>query len=219
MLAGAAGRGARKSAAGRDREPTILAAMTLHIRPALPTDVPGLVDLAARTFPLACPPGLSRSAVEDFVRRNLDEAAFRGYLGDRTHSVLLGCDADGRPRAYALLVDGTAMDDSCAGMIVHRPTIGVSKFYLDPAHHGSGGATLLLDAVVATARAHGAGGLWLATNEANARARAFYLKNGFLPRGERIFEVGGIDNIDVVYERPLVTGASCSPFGTAPCPG
>lgn len=183
--------------------PTILAAVTLRIRVALPADVPGLVDLAARTFPLACPPELSRSAVEEFVRRHLDELAFHRYLGDRTHTVLLGCDPDGRACAYALLVDGTAMDDSCAGSITRRPTMGISKFYLDPAHHGGGGADLLLDAVVSTAQAHGARGLWLATNEANARARAFYLRSGFLPRGRRIFEVGGVDNVDVVYERPL----------------
>lgn len=195
--------GLNSSAAVRPPGPTILTAVTLRIRLALPTDVPGLVDLAARTFPLACPPELSRCAVEEFVRRHLDEVAFHRYLGDRTHTVLIGCDTGGRICAYALLVDGTAMDDSCADLITNRPTLGISKFYLDPAHHGGGGATRLLDAVLSTARARGVESLWLATNEANARARAFYLRNGFLPRGTRIFEVGGIDNVDVVYERPL----------------
>ncbi|MDV8000353.1 GNAT family N-acetyltransferase [Rhodococcus sp. IEGM 1408] len=179
--------------------------MTLRIREALPTDVPALVDLAARTFPLACPPELSRSAVEEFVRRHLDEVAFRRYLGDRTHTVLVGCESDGRTCAYALLVDGTAMDDSCAELITSRPTMGISKFYLDPAHHGGGGAAQLLDAVMSTARTRGVESLWLATNVANGRARTFYLKNGFLPRGNRIFEVGGFDNVDVVYELPVTT--------------
>lgn len=177
--------------------------MPLHIRPALPDDVPGLVDLAARTFPLACPPGLSRSAIGEFVRRNLDTEAFLAYLGDPTHTVLLGCDPDGRVHAYCLLVEGTAMDETCAEMVTGRPTMGISKFYLDPAHHGGGGAVTLLDAVVSTARAHGGVSLWLATNEANARARAFYTRNGFLPRGTRIFDVGGTHHVDVVYERPL----------------
>ncbi len=177
--------------------------MPLDIRPALPNDVPGLVDLAARTFPLACPPGLSRSAIREFVRRNLDATAFLEYLGDRTHTILLGCDPDARIHAYCLLVEGTAMDDSCAAMITGRPTMGISKFYLDPAHHGSGGAVTLLDSVVSTARARGAVSLWLATNEANARARTFYVRNGFLLRGTRIFDVGGTDHVDVVYERPL----------------
>ena len=88
-------------------------------------------------------------------------------------------------------------------MIRARPCTGISKFYLDPALHGAGAAAALLRECVAHARSDGAASLWLATNVGNARARAFYVKNGFVERGHRVFTVGGVDNDDVVLELPL----------------
>lgn len=177
--------------------------MSLTIRPAVRADVPGTVDLAARAFPLACPPGLSRDAIDAFIGEHLDERAFRGYLTDPTHVLLVGVDSVGSVAAYALLIDGTAMDETCAGSVTGRPTIGVSKFYLDAGLHGSGAAEELLGGVLSHARVRGASSVWLATNEANARARAFYLKNGFVERGHRVFTVGGVGNDDTVLELPL----------------
>lgn len=95
------------------------------------------------------------------------------------------------------------MDEECASMILGRPTMGISKFYLDPDLHGRGGAAALLEAIIERSRDHGVRSLWLATNVDNARARRFYIKNGFLDRGRRVFMVGGTPNRDVVLELPL----------------
>lgn len=177
--------------------------VSLIVRPALPHDVPALADLAARTFPLACPPELDAQAVESFIRTKLDVAAFHRYLTESDHTVLTGTSADGIVVAYALLVDGAAMDPGCADQLLGPRPVGISKFYLDPHHHGSGAATTLLQAVLVNAGRAGADSVWLATNVGNARARAFYAKNGFVPRGHRVFEVGGVLNDDVVLERML----------------
>lgn len=182
---------------------TILGGVSLTVRSAAEADLPALAELAARTFPLACPPELAREAVDDFISENLTEKAFRGYLTDPGHIVLVACDSDGRVRAYALLVEGTTMDEACVEMIVARPTLGISKFYLDPGLHGGGGAVGLLEAIISRSREHGVQSLWLATNIDNARARRFYVKNGFLERGQRVFVVGGTSNRDVVLELPL----------------
>lgn len=190
---------------GKYTPTTRVVGVTLSVRPARPADVPALARLAARTFPLACPPELDRGAIDSFIAENLSETAFRTYLGGAGHSVLVGVDAQGAVRAYALLIDGTSMDEDCAPMIEGRPSVGVSKFYVDPGLHGVGAAGQLLDASVAHARADGATSLWLATNVGNARARAFYVKNGFIERGHRLFTVGGMDNDDVVLELPLST--------------
>ena len=174
--------------------------MTLRIRSAAPADAAALSDLAGRTFPLACPPELPREAIDAFIAENLSTEAFDAYLGDPGYAVLLGEDPDGVARAYALLVEGTAMDRGCAKLIEGRPTTGISKFYVDPTLHGAGAAAQLLAATVDHARADGAASLWLATNVGNARARAFYVKNGFVERGTRVFTVGGTHNDDVVLE-------------------
>lgn len=184
--------------------------MKLTIRPALSADVAELSALAAMTFPLACPPELPPAAVEEFIRANLGASSFDEYLDNPTHTVLVGSDPEGRIRAYALLVDGTAMDEQCAPRIDGRPTMGVSKFYLHPALHGAGGARQLLAAVMTRARDSGAASVWLATNVANTRARGFYVKNGFRERGHRTFYVGGLVNEDVVYELPLGAGPSAA---------
>lgn len=180
-----------------------LGGVSLIVRPALPHDVPALADLAARTFPLACPPELGAEAVDSFIRANLGVEAFNGYLTGPGHTVLTGTGTDGAVVAYALLVDGADMDPGCAEQLLGRRPVGISKFYLDPDHHGSGAAATLLEAVIGTAGRGGADSLWLATNVGNGRARAFYTKNDFAPRGNRVFEVGGVLNDDVVLERML----------------
>lgn len=182
---------------------TSLVGVSLTVRPASEEDVPALAALAARTFPLACPPELDRAAVDAFIGENLTESSFHDYLEDPEHTVLVGCDRDHQVRAYALLVRGTAMDEDCAEMIVGRPTLGVSKFYLDPDLHGTGDAAELLEAIVDRSRDDGAQSLWLATNVGNARARSFYARHGFTDRGHRVFVVGGTPNRDVVLELGL----------------
>ena len=175
----------------------------MKVRPAVDDDVTALADIAARTFPLACPPELPRSAVEEFIADHLDETAFRGYLGADGHTVLVGVDDEGTLRAYALMVDGTSMDAACSHLVRGEPTIGISKFYVDPSLHGHGAARTLLDAVVDKARRAGAESLWLGTNVGNVRAQKFYTRHGFVDRGSRVFVVGGLDNRDVVLEKPL----------------
>lgn len=185
--------------------------VSIDIRPARPADLASLAVLAARTFPLACPPDLERSAIDEFVRLNLSEAAFRHHLSVPGHSVLVGVTDDDRPVAYALLVDGTAMDETCSAMIVGRPTVGISKFYLDPDLHGSGAADLLLDAADRHARLRAASSVWLATNVENTRARAFYARRGFEERGHRVFLIAGVRNRDVVLERDLSAAHGLEP--------
>lgn len=179
----------------------------LHV--AHEADLPGLSALAARTFPLACPPELDREVIATFVAENLSEEAFRRYLEAPDHEVLVAREGDGdgrdegEPVGYVLLVAGTAMDPACEGQIVHRPTTGISKFYVHPGYHGAGIAARMLDDVTRRSRGRGVRSLWLATNVANTRARRFYVKHGFRARGERTFDVGGVANADVVYELTL----------------
>lgn len=162
-----------------------------------------MASLAARTFPLACPPELDAPAIEAFIAENLTPEALRAHLDTPGHELLVASGTGGEAVGYVLLVAGTEMDPDCAAQIVHHPTIGISKFYVDPAHHGAGLAAVMLDDVSRRSRAGGARSVWLATNLANTRARRFYGKHGFLERGQRTFDVGGVLNTDVVYELPL----------------
>src|SRR5699024_3515149 len=141
--------------------PTTLTRVTLHVAPATDADVDEIADLAARTFPLACPPELGAQAVRAFIREQLTASRFPQHLGTPGHRVRCARTHDGRAIGYSLLIAGAAMDETCAGLLHGARPVGVSKFYLDPDFHGTGGAAGLLDAVIDTASADGADSLWL----------------------------------------------------------
>lgn len=61
----------------------------LTIRPARPDDAAALAEVAAATFPLACPPGTEPADIEAFVREHLSPEAFAGHLADPGCAILL----------------------------------------------------------------------------------------------------------------------------------
>lgn len=177
--------------------------MTARLLHASESDLGAVSALAARTFPLACPPELGSAQIGAFIAEHLGQEAFRAHLVTPGHEVLVARDSAEEIVGYVLLIAGTDMDPGCAHQVLHRPTVGISKFYVDPAHHGAGIAADMLDEVSRRCTATGARSIWLATNVANARARRFYTKHGFVDRGQRTFYVGEAANTDVVYELPL----------------
>ncbi len=162
------------------------------VRHAAAADAAPLAALAARTFPLACPPTLPREHVEAFIATHLSEAQFDRHLADPAHRVLVVDGADG-PVGYALVLHGAHAEGPTE--LRGAPSAYLSKLYVDPAHHGGAVARALLDAV----RADAAGlPVWLGVNADNARAKRFYAKSGFVAAGVREFTVGGTTFVDDV---------------------
>ncbi|MET9327551.1 GNAT family N-acetyltransferase [Tsukamurella sp. NPDC003166] len=166
--------------------------MSSPVRRARTEDAGSVAALAARTFPLACPPSLAREHVADFIATHLSEAEFDRHLADPAHRVLV-VDGAGGPVGYALVLHGAHAEGPEA--LRGAPSAYLSKLYVDPEHHGGGVARALLDAVRT-----GAEGLpvWLGVNAENARAKRFYAKSGFVVAGTRTFTVGGTTFVDDV---------------------
>ena len=61
-------------------------------------DVQELADVAARTFPLACPPSMAPGNIAAFVAANLSAARFGEYLAD-PHRAILTAEVGGRMTA------------------------------------------------------------------------------------------------------------------------
>ncbi|GAB3132103.1 GNAT family N-acetyltransferase [Tsukamurella serpentis] len=162
------------------------------VRPAGPADAGAIAALAARTFPLACPPGLPREHIETFIAEQLSEAEFARHLRSPDHRVFVADGAAG-PVGYALVLHGVHAEGPPA---VHgAPSAYLSKLYVDPDHHGGAVARALLAAV----RADAAGRpVWLGVNADNARAKRFYAKSGFVGAGVRRFAVGETVFVDDV---------------------
>ncbi|OUZ11328.1 GNAT family N-acetyltransferase [Aeromicrobium sp. PE09-221] len=174
----------------------------MTIRTAVPADLDRLADLAARTFPLACPPHLPPDDIAAFIAEHLTADRFGHYLADPSRTVLVA-DQDGELAGYVLLVSGDPDDAAISDLVRHRPTVELSKCYTAPEFHGSGISAQLLDHIASSAREHGAASIWLGVNGLNTRAQRFYAKHGFETVGTRRFTVGARVEDDLVLERPL----------------
>jgi ribosomal protein S18 acetylase RimI-like enzyme len=155
------------------------------------------------------PAGLADA--EDVVRINIAtwQHAYKGIVPD---DVLVALDdripdrvrrtrerwsAPGpRPFQTLLAVDATTIGFVTFGPYrVHQgatdevdPAVGeVLAIYIDPAQQGRGAGRALMDAAITALREGGAGEIRLWVLEANAPARAFYERYGFVADGARHF--------------------------------
>jgi ribosomal protein S18 acetylase RimI-like enzyme len=153
-------------------------------------DTAELADVAAHTFPLACPPATAPEDIASFIDTNLSAERFAEYLTDPRRAILTAV-RDGRIIGYAMLVRDTA------------DTAELSKIYVLADHHGAGVSAALMDLSVATAEKWGVRRVWLGVNQGNERAQRFYLKHGFTISGTRTFQVGTRRENDYIMVREL----------------
>ncbi|WP_423918780.1 GNAT family N-acetyltransferase [Frigoribacterium sp. 2-23] len=177
--------------------------MTVTSRPATASDASELSEVAALTFPLACPPGTELADIARFVTTVLSEERFVEYLADDARVVTVIVDDAGAIVGYSMLVGGDPSEADVATVVTARPTIELSKFYLVSDTHGTGAAATLMTATLEAAADTGAATVWLGVNRYNERANRFYEKNGFGVVGAKRFVVGDQVHDDHVRERTL----------------
>jgi ribosomal protein S18 acetylase RimI-like enzyme len=176
--------------------------MAVQVTSATEHDLPDLADVAARTFPLACPPSTGPDDVAAFIAENLSQTRFSDYLADPGR-VVLTARADGPILGYAMLIRGVIDDGDVQRAVPLRPAVELSKMYVLPDVHGAGVSAALMSAALDEARTLGAACVWLGVNQENQRAQRFYAKHGFVTSGTKTFRLGaGVEN-DYVMVRPL----------------
>jgi ribosomal protein S18 acetylase RimI-like enzyme len=176
--------------------------LAVRIATADSVDVAELAGVAARTFPLACPPSVTRANIAAFVDANLSDERFAEYLADPQRLILTASN-EGRIVGYAMLIRGVGDDPDVKRAVRVRPAVELSKIYVLPDKHGSGVSTALMDAALAAAAEWGAGCVWLSVNQKNQRAQRFYRKSGFTVNGARTFQLGAGTENDYVMVRQL----------------
>ena len=172
------------------------------IRKAVAGDATALADLAAATFPLACPPGSSPEDIRLHLKRTLSKDRFAEYLADSKIAILV-LDEDGRLDGYTLLVDRQSADPDVVRALGGRRSVELSKCYVHPDHHGRGAAATLMRASLDWAADQGAASVWLGVNSENAKAIRFYEKSGFTRIGAKSFTLGDSVESDFILEYPL----------------
>ncbi len=172
--------------------------VSIDVRLAGPSDAGDVADLAARTFPLACPAGALESDISEHVATHLSPQCFADHIADPQRQVAIAV-VGGDLVGYTMLsFDPPAPD--IARQLSAAPTAELSKIYVDAAHQGGGVARALMEHAIASVRAMGWAALWLGTHHANARAQRFYIKHGFVQVGTKRFRLGSQWEDDFVYE-------------------
>jgi ribosomal protein S18 acetylase RimI-like enzyme len=177
--------------------------MSVVVRVAGVADAAALHEVAAETFPLACPPGTGPDQIAAFIATHLSEERFREYLGDEGRRLLIAVDAAGRAVGYTMLIFGEPADADVRSAVSTRPTVELSKVYLLPGQHGSGVASALMDATIDAARERGVASVWLGVNKLNVRANRFYERSGFAEVGSKKFQLGTEVHDDFIRELVL----------------
>ncbi|MGH3675503.1 MAG: GNAT family N-acetyltransferase, partial [Mycobacterium sp.] len=79
--------------------------MPVRVTTPAAAELPELADVAARTFPLACPPSVTPENIVAFIDENLSQSRFAEYLADPDRVVLIARE-DGRMVGYVMLIRG-----------------------------------------------------------------------------------------------------------------
>jgi len=152
-----------------------------------------LAELGGRLFCDAFAADNRSEDVRDYLAQHFSPQALARVLSDASCQVLVLEDA-GTPVGWAQLVAAREVE--------------IRRFYVDARLHGSDAAVLLMRECLDRAHALGAGSIWLAVWERNARAQAFYAKHGFRRVGTQPFQFGSDTQIDDVLSRPVSFGVS-----------
>ena len=174
----------------------------VSIRRATPSDAHLLSFVATLTFPLACPPSTTQGDIAEFCATQLSPEAFGRYLGDDSYRAWLAM-AGTKACGYLLSHDGDSGEADIAAVVLMRPTSEISKIYVTAEYHGSAVAHELMKAAIQDAMSRGRESVWLGVNRQNARANAFYARQGFAQVGTRRFLVGDTWEDDFVREKVL----------------
>ena len=175
---------------------------SVAVKSADVTEVTELATVAARTFPLACPPTSTPENIVAFIDEHLSAERFADYLADPDRAVLTARDDD-RIIGYCMLIRGVPDDPDVQQAVTVRPSVELSKMYVLPDSHSTGASAALIRAALDRAAGMAAKSVWLGVNQQNQRAQRFYAKHGFTINGTKTFQLGsGVEN-DYVMVRLL----------------
>lgn len=165
-----------------------------RIREAQSGDAEALALIGAATFLETFAGILDGAAIVNHCALHHCAAAYRDYLNGGARAWLAELSPGEAPIGYALIARpdlAAAVEGDCE----------LKRIYTLSRFHGSGLGGALMDAALLGAAGHAR--LLLGVYAHNARALAFYRRNGFEKLADRQFNVGGKLYDDVVLARPL----------------
>ncbi|WP_223620395.1 GNAT family N-acetyltransferase [Lysobacter sp. ESA13C] len=159
----------------------------VRIRRAGADDAGALALAGAATFLETYAGILHGRDIVEHCRKQHAQEVYADWLDDAGAALWLAETAEGAaPVGYAVITPPKLpLHDLSGG------DLELKRIYLLSRFHGGGVGRELMEQAVAEARVRGARRLLLGVYAGNARALAFYARNGFEHVGERRFQVGG----------------------------
>jgi ribosomal protein S18 acetylase RimI-like enzyme len=167
-----------------------------RIRAAGQQDAASLGLIGAATFLETFAGILDGGAIVAHCLREHAPGTYEAYLGTGAAAWLAETTAGAAPVGYAM-VASAKLPGAEQGDLELKRIYALSRF------HGSGLGRGLMEAAIDHARTLGAPRLLLGVYAGNARALAFYARNGFVRIAERMFQVGEKHYEDHVLAKPL----------------
>jgi ribosomal protein S18 acetylase RimI-like enzyme len=167
---------------------------TWTIREATADDAATLALIGSTTFLETFAERLPGFAIVAHCARAHAADTYTQYLANGGRAWLCEIEPGAAPIGYAL-VTAPDLPGAAVGDIELKRIYTLSRF------HGSGVGAALMDVALTAASGHRR--LLLGVYAQNFRAVAFYKKQGFVPVGERQFDIGGTLHDDLVLAKPL----------------
>lgn len=138
----------------------------MKIRRATKNDLERISEIAKISFPLACPPDADKAELDQYVSTKLATRIFQKIYQDAANNLWVA-EIDSQVIGFCLL------------NIINSSNAEISRIYVLPEHHGSGGAAMLIDSAIRLAKSQNIKDIVLSVFSGNARAKKFYEKIGF----------------------------------------
>jgi ribosomal protein S18 acetylase RimI-like enzyme len=171
----------------------------ISLRPCTVEDADALATIGSATFLEAFAGVLEGASILMHCQSQHSPATYRKYLGHpETKAWLAVVQPGDAPVGYAML---TAPDLPLSD--ITETDIELKRIYLFSRYQRSGGGKRLFDQALIAAKESGKTRMLLGVHAENARALAFYRKNGFEQVGVRTFTIGAMVYDDLVLGRPI----------------
>ncbi len=156
----------------------------LNIRPLAANDISVLLPLAHGAFVAAYGAHNSNDLMTDYANAAFSVPQFEKELSD-PDSYFIGVFENELLMGFVKLKHSTA-----PGCVEAAKTIEIERIYTAASETGRGIGHLLMEAAVDCAKQLQQAAIWLGVWQENSRAVAFYEREGFAIKGEKVFMLG-----------------------------
>lgn len=172
----------------------------IEIVRVVPANLHLLRELSIRTFTEAFAADNNEQDMAAYLASAMSEERLAAELADANSQFCFAC-IGGEPVGYLKLNVRNAQTENFG-----PHTAEIERIYVLPQHQRAGVGQALLGHALSLAAQWGAQLVWLGVWEHNARAIAFYVRNGFEPFGSHKFLLGSDEQTDILMRRSLVPG-------------